>query len=262
MELSTGVQPVPTLPVPHDPSTLTTSQGGHLHYKYGKQSTAITLQHFIDKMTIAAETLDLECLAYLWMLFWCGCRKSELYERIANDIVITDTSVYIDFHQRKKHSAITPPIEFPRSYPGVDIFVEWYSRIASRPDTRKQVWDCSNKTIKIANDKKKYLFPHIQSTKAWYLVKHTLGEQYYPHFFRLNRLTDIGSDPTANYVRIKSFSGLKTMKAIETYLGVVKKEADAAVSFSGREVANVKMLPDPRLRRTVPNIASNTEVKS
>jgi hypothetical protein len=74
------------------------------------------------------------------------------------------------------------------------------------------------------------LFPHIQSATAWRIVKAVLGEEYYPHFLRVNKLTEIGSDPEASLVRLKSYSGIRSIKALETYLGVSSKEQEAALS--------------------------------
>ena len=91
------------------------------------------------------------------------------------------------------------------------------------------------KTVGIVK-RERWLFPHINSTWAWKVVKRILGEKYYPHFLRLNRLTEIGSDPSASIVRMKSFSGIKDTKTLESYLGVSKTEQDAAVGFIGKQI--------------------------
>ncbi len=82
----------------------------------------------------------------------------------------------------------------------------------------------------------RWLFPHIQSVTAWKIVKRVLGEKYYPHFLRLNRLSEIGSDPTANLVRLKSYSGIKSIQALEFYLGTSRKEQDAALSWMEKKM--------------------------
>jgi hypothetical protein len=76
-----------------------------------------------------------------------------------------------------------------------------------------------------------WLFPNIQSSTALRLVKQVLGSRYYPHFLRLNRLTEIGSDPEASIVRLKSYSGIRSIKALESYLGTSKEEQEAALSW-------------------------------
>jgi len=68
------------------------------------------------------------------------------------------------------------------------------------------------------------------------LVKEVLGSRFYPHFLRLNRLTEIGSDPESNVVRLKSYSGIKSIKALESYLGTSKEEQEAALSWIGRKI--------------------------
>lgn len=252
MESSPKEQPVSvSTPLP-DPSTLPTCKGGTKHYKYGKQETLVSLQTFYSMMQNAK--LELQDAAYMWMLFWCGTRKSELYERVASDVRVTDDYVSIDFHKRKKHGAVTPPMKIPRAFPGTDEFIKQYERILSRPPTRKQVWDYSDGVVKIKNDKAQFLFPNIQRGKATYLVKHAMGDQYYPHFLRLNRLSFVGRDKDANIVRLRSFSGIKTIRAIEFYLGTSEEEVDAAFDF-------MKQKEVDQLKRVVPNIAAVHETQ-
>jgi len=73
-----------------------------------------------------------------------------------------------------------------------------------------------------------WLFPNIGKQTAWRIVKAVLGKEYYPHFLRLNCLTEIAEDPTSNLTRLKSHSGIKTMRVLEAYLGVSEKEQDSA----------------------------------
>jgi hypothetical protein len=75
-----------------------------------------------------------------------------------------------------------------------------------------------------------WLFPNIGSSTALRLVKQVLGSKFYPHFLRLNRLTEIGSDPDANIVRLKTFSGIQSIKTLESYLGTSEEEQEAALS--------------------------------
>ncbi|UCC32928.1 MAG: hypothetical protein JSW53_03800, partial [Candidatus Bathyarchaeota archaeon] len=83
--------------------------------------------------------------------------------------------------------------------------------------------------------KDRWVFPNIQSTKAWKIVRKVLGEGYYPHFLRLNRLTEIGRDPTASLTRLKSFSGIKSTSALNEYLGASEKEQDKAIEFMDKQ---------------------------
>jgi hypothetical protein len=46
-------------------------------------------------------------------LIWhSGARKSEAYERVKEEIEITETHVIVDFHQRKKHGETVPARAF------------------------------------------------------------------------------------------------------------------------------------------------------
>ena len=83
--------------------------------------------------------------------------------------------------------------------------------------------------------KDRWVFPRIQSTKAWEIVQNVLGEEYYPHFLRLNRLTEIAQDPTASLTRLKSFSGIRSTTALDSYLGTAKKEQQKAIEYMSRK---------------------------
>jgi hypothetical protein len=109
--------------------------------------------------------------------------------------------------------------------------VKLYERAAERKHSRKRIFYQENKTTKTKVIREQWLFPHIQSSTALRLVKEVLGSRYYPHFLRLNRLTEIGSDPDASIVRLKSYSGIKSIKALESYLGISEEEQQAALSW-------------------------------
>lgn len=188
--------------------------------------------------------------AFFWLLYWCGPRKSEAYERVAEDFEITDTHLIVDFGQRKKGSAKTDPPEIPVGWYGVNKIVEAVEKTQKRKARTKNVYvyepTGETKVTKKGHvvpvkkrtaikKKGRWVFPQIQSTKAWEIVRKVLGEGYYPHFLRLNRLTIIGSDPSASLTRLKSFSGIKSVRSMEAYLGVSKKEQQKAMAFSGKE---------------------------
>jgi hypothetical protein len=67
-------------------------------------------------------------------------------------------------------------------------------------------------------------------------VKQVLGSRYYPHFLRLNRITELCSDPTVNISRIKSYTGIKTIAVIESYLGTSRKEQEKALSWMEKKM--------------------------
>lgn len=236
-------------------------------YKHGKQTELLNFQTFQEKMNKAQ--LTEEEAGFLWGLYYCGARKSELYERVAEDcrLILTTGApqsfplpkqlanpdswhenyfFQIDFKARKKHGSTVPPLELPLSWPGVTLLVKLAQKAAARSAFHKSLFIYEDskemKTLKSGKQKaiKKrtlkskighYLFPNVQSTRAWQISKEVLGPEFYPHFFRLNRLTEIATDPGSNLTRLKSYSGIKTTEILEAYLGTSKKEQQAAMSF-------------------------------
>jgi hypothetical protein len=181
--------------------------------------------------------LDLEEEGYIWLLYYTGCRKSEGFERVASDVKITAQHYIIDFHQRKKHGATVDPLEIPRTWPGVELLVKITEKAAARKPLTKTIFYYEQKERRSGIQKDHWLFPNIQSSKAWLLIKHVLGPEFYPHFLRLNRLTEIGSDPEASLIRLKSFSGIRSVSSLEHYLGVSKTEQKGALSWMDRQIS-------------------------
>jgi integrase len=93
-------------------------------YKYGKQKTTMTVEEFRDKLK--ASQIKFEQKAFLVLLWHSGARKSEVYERVKDDIEITDAHVIVDFHQRKKHGETVPPLKIPRKFYGVEEYLVPY----------------------------------------------------------------------------------------------------------------------------------------
>jgi integrase len=220
------------------------------NYKYGKIKDPLSFQDVQQKVEKARKHLTLESLAFFWLLYYCGCRKSEGFERKVSDIVLESSYFIIDFGQRKKHGDTVPPLKLPRSFPGVDLLVQQWQRASQRKASRKLVLISEptgemRKTTKGMKPVKKnvgvvrrekWFFPHVNKSWALVIVKRILGKNYYPHFLRLNRLTEIGKDPTANITRMKSFSGIRDIKTLEDYLGTSQEEQDMAVMFIGKQI--------------------------
>jgi len=203
-------------------------------YKHGKQEEPMSFQEF--KKKVESSSLNSEKEGFIWLLYYAGCRKSEAYERIVSDCQVSDSHFIIDFGQRKKHGAKVDPLKFPRSWVGIEILVSLYERAAERKPKKKRIFFQENKITKSKVVKDHWLFPHVQSVTAWRVVKEVLGSEYYPHFLRLNRLTEIGSDPEANIVRMKSYSGIKSIRTLQYYLGTSEKEQDAALSWMEKKM--------------------------
>jgi hypothetical protein len=223
-----------------EPGVLTDSLGrtrSPHRYKYGKQEELLTFQDIQERMENAMKDLTLEGQAYFWLLYYCGVRKSEGYERVVEDAQVTESLFIIDFHQRKKHGSTVPPLKLPRAFPGVDLLCQQLLSARQRKPHRKLLIyspEKGRKETKIV--RAQWLFPRINRTWADHIVKTVLGKEYYPHFLRLNRLTEIGSDESASLTRLKSFSGIRSIKAMEAYLGVTEKEQDAAIEFMQKQI--------------------------
>jgi len=198
-------------------------------YKHGKQEEIIPFKQI--KQKVIAAKLPLESEAYFWLLYYCCVRKSEGYERVKEDFKIKGDYLSIDFHQRKKNGATVDALDIPLSWYGIDKLVK---QVEKAKPSYKTVFS-QKKKQKIKNRvKAKFVFPSIQSTKAWEIVKKVLGKKHYPHFLRLNGLTEICNDPTASFTRLKSFSGIKSLSSLKAYLGKSKEEQDKAIAFRGQ----------------------------
>lgn len=211
-------------------------QKGSSRYKNGKQIEIIEFEEIQKRVEAAKKWLTRERVAFFWLLYWTGVRKSEAYERTAEDVQITPEHFIINFHKRKKGGLEVPPLRIPRSFPGVDLLIEVSEKARERKPHRKLIEVFSKKCRKAEIIKAHWLFPHTHRTYAWITVKRILGKEYYPHFLRLNRISEICQDPTANIARISSFTGIKSLDVIEHYLGASKKEQDAAIDFIGKQI--------------------------
>ena len=182
-------------------------------YKHGKQTDTIDFKVFENRMENAGCYNPLRDKSFVALLYWVGCRKSEAYERVKEDFEIDNEKVTVDFHQRKKNGLETPPIELPRDLPFVNLIVK---QIQNTPPKRR-VWD-------------------IGSTTAWSLVKNILGDKYYPHFLRLNRITRMFDDPTTTIPEAKSWTGIKTTKALDHYIGYSKRRMRKGIVRLRKEI--------------------------
>ena len=213
-------------------------------YKAGKQCEQLTFTEIREKVDAAKPRMDLESLAYFWLLYQSGVRKSELYERTVEDCSVTETHFIIDFRQRKKGSAEVPALEFPLWFPGMKVVCEQLEKARSRRSSRKLI----ERTVKGIRSRERvkasWLFPNIHRTRAAEIVKEILGDQYYPHFLRLNRITELCSDPEVNISRLKSYTGIKTLRVLQGYIGTSKKEQKKAVDFMGKQFKE-KQQKDP-----------------
>jgi integrase len=202
-------------------------------YKYGKKLETLSFKEVKQKVLSAG--LSWRDEAYFWLLYYTGVRKSEAYERTASDFKIKDKFLAVDF-KRKKGSLNVPPLELPLHWYGVDKIVKSVQLATKSHPRQKAIYIYENKKRVRILKEGKWVFPNIQSTKAWELVEEVLGEEYYPHFLRLNRITELCSNPQANLTQIKSFSGIKSTRIIEeNYMGVSKREQQKAIEYMNKK---------------------------
>ena len=205
-------------------------------YKQGKIMEPLSFQQIQEKVTAAKGRVNREALAYFWLLYYVGCRKSELYERTVRECQITETNFILEI-TRKKGSEQTPPIRLPLWFPGMNIVCEQLEKARSYKKKKKLIERYHKGERITTRIRDRWLFPHVAARWAQIIIKEILGSQYYPHFLRLNRITELCSDPESNLTRIKSFTGIKSTRIIEeNYMGVSKKEQKAAVDFMAKQI--------------------------
>jgi integrase len=216
-------------------------------YKHGKQKGIMKLADFQQRLE--ASHASLEQKAYAILLWHTGVRKSEAYERIIDDVVIEPGVIVIDFHKRKKGGEEVPPLKIPRDFYGIEEYlVPWVTQALTLKSSRKRLFyqvetldsrtTKKGKVVSVKNrisktEKAAWLFPNIASTSAWTTVKALLGDEFYPHYLRLRKLSAIGKNPkTRSLIHIKAVSGLKSLRAIESYLGFDEETQDEAMMGS------------------------------
>ncbi len=183
-------------------------------YKHGKQKQIMSLDEFREKLDKSPAPLAHKTFCVL--LWHTGVRKSELYERRLSDVTVTEEYAQIDFHKRKKGGEEVPPLKIPFSYYGMtEHFMPYWTGVTT-----------SKKRARMD----RLLFPHIKHTKAWEIVKAILGDKYYPHYLRLRKLSAIGKKHGVTH--IKAVSGIKSLKALEAYIGFDVETQDEAMRDS------------------------------
>lgn len=174
-------------------------------YKFGKPDFEIELADF--KAKLAKSALSPRKKAYLILLYWLGCRRSEPLVIKKEDIEERDGSLFVAIHFRKndkkeiilysrgKRGVAGGPIELSLSLYGLDLV--------------KQVWTKTRKG--------RLIFPFSDDTG--YRAVKKLFPKKTPHWFRYNRVTKLrkklGNELTID--EIKSFTGIRRDTTIQDY---------------------------------------------
>jgi hypothetical protein len=203
-------------------------------YKCGKQKAIMTVEEFKNKLDASQVKFDQK--AFPVLLWHSGARKSEAYERVKDDIEISDAHVIVDFHQRKKHGETVPPLKISRKFYGVEEYLVPYILKPKRMNP-KTVYTYETRegklVIRSSQQEAKWLFTHIGSTTAWRACKKVLGQEFYPHYFRLRKLSKIGMNrEKGGITHLKAVSGIRSLKALEAYLGYDQEAQDEAMEIS------------------------------
>lgn len=162
-------------------------------YKHGIPNEEIELKEL--KRTLVKSQLSLHYKAYVILLYWLGCRRSEPMFIFKEDVEEKDGSLYMTIPALKGGKR-GGPVEFPLTLHGISFI--------------REVW--------MKTRKEKKLFPFCD--KTGYRIIKRLFPKKTPHWLRHNRLTklrkkrDRGEITTDN---IKSFTGIRRDSTIERY---------------------------------------------
>ena len=164
---------------------------GRAHYsKHGKISKLLSQDEFITK---AEKIRKKRMRACVTLLFYTGVRVGELIRALKEQFWINEGMLNFDVGPREKTKRLTSPLQIPVTAPLMDNVVQVikYTRKGQRvfPCTRATVW----RTIGIYFDA-------------------------YPHYFRLNRITQF-LVAGFSLPEVISWSGHKNIFGLEAYIG-------------------------------------------
>ena len=177
-------------------------------YKFGKPDEEIDFVDFQKK--ISKSKISYRKKAYLTLLYWIGCRRSEPFVILKEDIEEKNNRLYISIHYREdeegnrieysrgKRGLAGGPSEIPLTLFGV----EWI----------RKAWQHTKKGRKV--------FPFSDSTG--YRAMKKLWPKKSPHWLRYNRVTKlrkrIGKEKDGLTIdAIKSFTGIRRDTTIQNY---------------------------------------------
>lgn len=179
-------------------------------YKHGKITTTIDFKTF-DYAMKHGEFKKHRHKSFLAFLYWLGVRVSEALERTKEDFKLVDNILIIDAPAKKGGKRL--PLEIDSDLPYVDLIVEQWKK------TRKgrRLWTFDPRT-------------------ARRIVKRAMGEKYYPHFFRLNRVVHFLDDPKSTIPEMQAWFGWRSVKAIESYMGFSHRHIETQRRRLRREI--------------------------
>lgn len=169
------------------------------HYKYGKRTEPIEFADFVEIMENGKFVDPLLHRSFLAFLYWTGCRKAEVLERVREDFRAKDNVLIVNI-PAKKGGEREGELELDMDLPYLALVIE---RVKKTSPGRR-VWPFTTRT-------------------AINIVKRAMGEKYYPHFLRLNRATRFLEDPDTTIPDMKAWFGWKRIETINKYVGYSKR---------------------------------------
>jgi len=172
-------------------------------YNDGKPDEEIDFEDFRKK--IRKSTISYRKKAYLVLLYWVGCRRSEPLVILKEDIEEKNGCLYISIHwkraqpfSRAKHGLAGGAVELDLTSFGVNLI--------------KKGWEKTKKARRV--------FPFSDSTG--YRAMKKLWPKKTPHWFRYTRITRlrkrIGKEKDGLTIdAIKSFTGIRRDTTIQNY---------------------------------------------
>lgn len=128
-------------------------------------------------------------------LYYTAVRREELRRALRKQFQITDTDIIFSVGKRLKHGIETPPLKIPLNADFINYLVDTVNKTKN---PNKEVFGYSGKTC--------------------YNIMHRAGF-YYPHFCRLNRITNFFLDGWT-IPQVHSWTGL-SLRALNFYIGLV-----------------------------------------
>jgi integrase len=131
---------------------------------------------------------------FIVLLYYTGIRSSEALRSTKEQFAITENEVTFNVGKRLKHGIETPALKLPKSLPYMNELI-WCIE-STQP--KERVWQFTRRT-------------------AYNVV--TRAFPFYPHYFRLNRITNLLME---NYTlaQLHSWTGL-TLDSLNAYVGIV-----------------------------------------
>jgi len=163
-------------------------------YKHGKQLREMTKEEFYQHVE-SGNFVKFSHKVFLILLYYVGCRVTEALRLTRDKFKVTKSIVYAEI-KAEKGGIQRPAFELNRSLPYVELLV---------------------KRVEAVQDNK-LVFPFNRVT-GWLIVKRACGENFYPHFFRLNRTVKFLNNPQVTLDEIRQWMAWKSIDTVNNYLG-------------------------------------------